>query len=71
MDKRLQKRHKRHVLRAKAQGKVTEPDVRTPEQQRADRAASRSTAGSPSSPSTPALRSRSVPAVGTNKKADG
>ena len=32
MDKRLAKRHKRQVLRAKEKLKVSEPDVRTPEQ---------------------------------------
>jgi hypothetical protein len=41
MDKRLQKRHKRHVARAKANVKISEPDVRTPEQLAADREASR------------------------------
>ena len=32
MDKRLAKRHKRQVARAKEKVKVSEPDVRTPEQ---------------------------------------
>jgi hypothetical protein len=32
MDKRLEKRHKRQVARAKLKVKVSEPDVRTPEQ---------------------------------------
>ena len=71
MDKRLQKRHKRQVLRARAQVKLSEPDVRTPEQQKSDREASRPAEGSGSAGSAPALRSRSVPTVGTNKKADG
>ncbi len=39
--KRLQKRHDRHVSRAKAGAKVSEPDVRTPEQIEAAREASR------------------------------
>ena len=41
MDKRLAKRHKRQVARAKMNVKISEPDVRTPEQIRADREASR------------------------------
>ena len=41
MDKRLTKRHKRQVARAKAQKTVSEPDVRTPEQIKAAREASR------------------------------
>jgi hypothetical protein len=32
MDKRLAKRHKRQVARAREKHKVSEPDVRTPEQ---------------------------------------
>ena len=31
MDKRIQKRHKRQVARAKEQGKTQEPDLRTSE----------------------------------------
>ena len=46
MDKRTQKRHKRHVARARAHVKLSEPDVRTPEQLAADREASRPAAGS-------------------------
>ena len=45
MDKRLAKRHKRQVSRAKARGGVTEPDLRTPEQVQADREVSRPVAG--------------------------
>ena len=41
MNKRLLKRHKREVSRAKGHVKVSEPDVRTPEQIRAAREASR------------------------------
>jgi hypothetical protein len=40
MDKRLLKRHKRQVARAKANVKISEPDVRTPEQIEAAREAS-------------------------------
>lgn len=41
MDKRLQKRHKRQVARAKEHVKLSEPDVRTPEEIKAAREASR------------------------------
>jgi hypothetical protein len=40
MDKRLAKRHKRAVTRAKEKVKISEPDVRTQEQIEAARAAS-------------------------------
>ena len=45
MDKRLAKRHKRQVARAKLHSKTSEPDVRTHEQIQAARDASRSDAG--------------------------
>lgn len=41
MDKRLAKRHKRQVARARDKVKTSEPDVRTPEQIKAAREASR------------------------------
>jgi hypothetical protein len=41
MNKRLAKRHKRQVLRAKDRVKPSEPDLRTPEQVTAAREASR------------------------------
>jgi hypothetical protein len=41
MDKRLAKRHKRQVARAKEHIKLSEPDVRTPEQIAAAKEASR------------------------------
>ena len=41
MDKRLAKRHKRQVARAKQHVKLSEPDVRTPEQIKAARELSR------------------------------
>jgi hypothetical protein len=41
MDKRLAKRHKRQVSRAREKVKLSEPDVRTPEQIAAARKASR------------------------------
>lgn len=45
MNKRLLKRHKRQVARAKGHMKLSEPDVRTPEQVRAAREASRPAGG--------------------------
>jgi len=42
MDKRLMKRHKRQVERARQHVKVSEPDLRTPEQVTAAREVSRS-----------------------------
>jgi hypothetical protein len=44
MDKRLMKRHKRQVRRANARTRLSEPDLRTPEQLQAAREASRSVA---------------------------
>jgi len=41
MNKRLEKRRKRQVARAKQRVKVSEPDLRTPEQLAAARVASR------------------------------
>ena len=41
MNKRLAKRHQRQVARAKQRVKLSEPDVRTPEQLAAAREASR------------------------------
>jgi hypothetical protein len=45
MDKRLAKRHKRQVARAKLHSKTSEPDVRTREQIQAAREASRPDTG--------------------------
>jgi len=45
MDKRADKRHKRHVARAKLHSKTSKPDVRTHEQIEAARDASRPDAG--------------------------
>ena len=45
MNKRLMKRHKRQVSRAKERVKLSEPDLRTPEQLKAAREASRAVAG--------------------------
>jgi hypothetical protein len=41
MNKRLIKRHKRHVMRAKERVQLSEPDLRTPEQLIAARQLSR------------------------------
>lgn len=58
MNKRLLKRHKRQVARAKGRVKLSEPDVRTPEQLAAAREASRAVASRRAHPrahySTPA-----------------
>lgn len=75
MDKRLAKRHKREVARAKEHKKVSEPDVRTPEQIKAAREASRATRGGSSSDSnvknsTPAFRSN-IQGTGSAAKTDG
>ena len=45
MDKKLLKRHKRQVTRAKERVRLSEPDLRTPEQIKAAREASRPTGG--------------------------
>jgi len=45
MNKRLEKRHKRKVLREGERVKTSQPDVRTPEQVKAARESSRSVAG--------------------------
>jgi hypothetical protein len=45
MNKRLLKRHKRQVSRAKERVRLSEPDLRTPEQVTAAREASRAVAG--------------------------
>jgi len=45
MNKRLLKRHKRQVSRAKERGKLSEPDLRTSEQLTAARETSRALTG--------------------------
>jgi hypothetical protein len=75
MSKRILKRHKRQVLRAKARGSVSEPDVRTPEQIRAAREASRPTGvgrkGPPAYPSSPPVGDHPTPVPGTAEPVDG
>ena len=50
MNKRLEKRHKRQVARAKQRVKMSEPDLRTPEQLAAAREASRAVSSVGSDP---------------------
>jgi hypothetical protein len=69
MDKRLAKRHKRQVARAKEHVKTSEPDVRTPEEIRAAREASRPTGASgrmglPASFAASSTRARGAAAAG-------
>jgi hypothetical protein len=75
MDKRLMKRHKRQVSRAKERVRVSEPDLRTPEQLNAARETSRSVAGQHDFPRTPyskpTLRDRASPAADSAPKAEG
>ena len=66
MDKRLAKRHKRQVTRAKQNLKVSEPDMRTPEQIKAAREASRAPSTRVTGPSgSPSQPMRNGPARGT------
>ena len=75
MDKRLLKRHKRQVSRARERVKVSEPDLRTPEERLAAREASRSVPGLRKDPhalySTQPVRSETAPAGDNTGKADG
>lgn len=63
LEKRLAKRHKRQVSRARARVRLSEPDLRTPEQVRAARDASRVKL----SPHSPGGILKSAPAAGNNK----
>lgn len=71
MDKRLEKRHKRQVARAKASGKLTEPDLRTPEQIKAAREAGRTAGGRglDGAPLNPAMSFRGARTAGTGSAA--
>jgi hypothetical protein len=75
MDKRLAKRHKRQVARAKERVKLSEPDLRTPEQIKAAREASRPdlSRGSDANvgKSTPAFRGSQARGTGSAAKTDG
>jgi hypothetical protein len=74
MDKRLAKRHKREVARAKERVKVSEPDVRTPEEIKAAREASKPPAGrggaSNASDAAMSFRGRRSPATTSAAKTD-
>jgi hypothetical protein len=74
MDKRLQKRHKRQVARAKKHVKLSEPDVRTPEQIQAAReasgAASSRRAGFDSGKSATSFRGNRPTGTGSAAKTD-
>ena len=74
MDKRLQKRHKRQVARAKDRIRISEPDVRTPEEIKAAHDASRPAVARVSGTSPayagPAMGKHSR-AAGSTTKADG
>jgi hypothetical protein len=69
MDKRLAKRHKRQVARAKEHVKLSEPDLRTPEEIKAAREKSRPTAGRGDGPNTSGYSSRDRTAVETGSAA--
>ncbi|MGD0580990.1 MAG: hypothetical protein ABSC08_18955 [Bryobacteraceae bacterium] len=75
MNKRLLKRHKRQVARAHERVKLSEPDVRTPEQIQADREASRPAGGwrggSGANYSGPSVRNSAAPATGSQAKGEG
>jgi hypothetical protein len=71
MDKRIEKRHKRQVLRARERVRLSEPDVRTPEQIRAAREASRARRNDPHGLySTPAPAEHAAPADDSTPKGD-
>ena len=53
MNKRLLKRHKRQVARARERVKLSQPDLRTPEQLAAAREASRAVASRRNDPRAP------------------
>jgi hypothetical protein len=74
MNKRIEKRHKRQVARARERVRLSEPDVRTPEQVKAAREASRPAGGRRDGPhalySTPPTRDHAVPAADSAAKAE-
>jgi hypothetical protein len=61
VNKRLEKRHKRQVARARERVKVSAPDLRTPEQLRAVREASRALVGHGSIPLAPYAATHTKP----------
>jgi len=74
MNKRLLKRHKRQVSRAKERVKLSEPDLRTMEELSAAREVSRSVVGRHNVPrvpyATPSPRNQASPAADSTVKAD-
>ncbi|HYI95938.1 MAG TPA: hypothetical protein VEX68_20520 [Bryobacteraceae bacterium] len=73
MNKRLAKRHKRQTSRAKERVKLSEPDLRTPEQIKAAREASRpagSRNGGDAHKSAPSFRNSKTPGTGSAAKTD-
>jgi hypothetical protein len=74
MDKRLAKRHKRQVSRAKERVKLSEPDLRTPEEIKAAREASRPAGGhsTDTNANSPAqsFRGGKTPGTGSAAKTD-
>jgi len=74
MDKRLAKRHKRQVARAKEHVKLSEPDVRTPEQIKAARETSRAGVergvGMNAPGSAPSFRNNRPSSTGSAAKTD-
>jgi len=74
MNKRLVKRHKRQVSRAKERVKLSEHDVRTPEQLRAAREATRPAVSRRNDPlahyAAPSVRKHAIPAPQSTAKAE-
>jgi len=74
LNKRLLKRHKRQVARAKEHVKMSEPDLRTPEQITAAREAGRSAggrrSGSQAASALPPVRKHAGAAAHSPAKAD-
>jgi len=74
VNKRLLKRHKRQVSRAKERVKLSEPDVRTPEEISAAREASRPAGGwrngAQAHRSAPSTQNHGTPSLGSAAKTD-
>lgn len=74
MTKRLLKRHKRQVARASGRVRLSEPDLRTPEQLAAAREGSRAVSGRQANQRplySTTLANRAGPAASGAEKADG
>lgn len=75
MNKRIEKRHKREVMRKKNKARLSEPDLRTPEEIKIAREASRPAQGWHKDPhvnySKPSKRSHSGSAARSPAKVDG